>query len=1185
MANFWQIPNNITLWAWESIRRKWDDSWFEAYNPMSGWDMLKSTYDPTNVNWDAFDQDNMVSWTVNKNFTATEQTKLAELWTAWPITTFSVTNNNDWTATISTCDVVLNNATDYSWNYDTYTITWDTFTFTDWAEEYIVADYNSWSPIFRKETDKTLINGSSIVTMAVCWRVWTFVHQANEDWYGLGLANKINRAMYNTNPYRRSIDWGLIIWEITSPNPRTITLSSGIVYTGSYPQLVVAFNSSTQTMTEVYHVAWVWTYTNRLVYGNQSYDNWTAKVTMDLNKYACRWFYRSIWDDAQVFYVNWTTQYNTSAAAALEQPRTDLPIVLRDHCMLVGRSIIQLNATSWVTDSAFNLTFNWSTVINHNDTNNIQGGTTWEYYHLTATEHWQVQNGPTYSKEWTWFTNPELITVTWDNSTRTVTLTQSGWVTYMYRSILTTLTSPWTSSAHWTDTAQTYFLSSSDWVNFTWSTSPFNYYDIQVARARYINGGWVYFRECHGLMQWQSHIENHNTIWTYLLSGWDLSNYTLASATLKYPNTSTANIYDEDLPTANASNTSWTYTQHYISWSWATSNFVTWASAIVPVSWDQPYYNQFTGWSWQQTLVTDSNYMCVWQIAIPMASDTTSQAYRFVWIQWQETWTLTQMQARTSWSLNLWSLSSIAQELVFINKVIIRYIGWNWSITQVDKLTGSKVSQTSAPAWNYLSSVTTDSTLTGSWTATDPLWINPSWNPQVATIELWHASDTTLSRVSAWVIAVEWVTIPTISSDSTLTNKTFDDEFRAKQIATPSNPSAWYNKLYFKSDDKLYKLTSAWVETEIWAWWGWLTWWASISWSSWVWLSLTASSGATGGYSMTISDSSTAPTNAWNYSVLWNTQSVAHIMWKTDTWTSAQANTWHLYKVYNASSNAKAIEIDPSTTCTWIWIRFINYWWSGFRWIYWISVSGWAWTYYWIRQLTINGSSWTAYWISQDTVNDSSWTWYWLYQWVIQNFNSWTAYWIYQSNISAWTWTAIWRNASLTNNASNISAKFFNLVGSISWTLLSRTTDMCSIDNARIHQWASTITDNFNQLYIKRTNRTNNASSTFNAQWSVLKLENVATQTSWTLTDTVDVIQVTQWASSTWNPISITQWAVVSTNFRRIMKETNTWITLWISNGTTANWNLSWTAWDICLNAGSNKPEYCTWTTNWTALV
>lgn len=44
-------------------------------------------------------------------------------------------------------------------------------------------------------------------------------------------------------------------------------------------------------------------------------------------------------------------------------------------------------------------------------------------------------------------------------------------------------------------------------------------------------------------------------------------------------------------------------------------------------------------------------------------------------------------------------------------------------------------------------------------------------NTLVTTLELGHATDTTLSRVSGGVIAVEGVTIPSISSTSTLTNK------------------------------------------------------------------------------------------------------------------------------------------------------------------------------------------------------------------------------------------------------------------------------------------------------------------------------------------------------------------------------------------------------------------------------
>ena len=46
--------------------------------------------------------------------------------------------------------------------------------------------------------------------------------------------------------------------------------------------------------------------------------------------------------------------------------------------------------------------------------------------------------------------------------------------------------------------------------------------------------------------------------------------------------------------------------------------------------------------------------------------------------------------------------------------------------------------------------------------------------PQFTTIELGHATDTTISRVSAGRIAIEGVNVPTISSTDTLTNKTIN---------------------------------------------------------------------------------------------------------------------------------------------------------------------------------------------------------------------------------------------------------------------------------------------------------------------------------------------------------------------------------------------------------------------------
>jgi hypothetical protein len=56
-----------------------------------------------------------------------------------------------------------------------------------------------------------------------------------------------------------------------------------------------------------------------------------------------------------------------------------------------------------------------------------------------------------------------------------------------------------------------------------------------------------------------------------------------------------------------------------------------------------------------------------------------------------------------------------------------------------------------------------------------------------------------------------------------------------------------------------------------------------------------------------------------------------------------------------------------------------------------------------------------------------------------------------------------------------------------------------------------------------------------------------------------------------------------STHFYRFA--TINGVTIWVGDGTTANGALSGTAGDMLINGGSNKPEYCTGTTSWTALV
>lgn len=58
-------------------------------------------------------------------------------------------------------------------------------------------------------------------------------------------------------------------------------------------------------------------------------------------------------------------------------------------------------------------------------------------------------------------------------------------------------------------------------------------------------------------------------------------------------------------------------------------------------------------------------------------------------------------------------------------------------------------------------------------------------------------------------------TITGTDATQTLSNKTFGDAITGTQIATPANPASGFNKLYFKSDNLLYTLTSAGTEASL----------------------------------------------------------------------------------------------------------------------------------------------------------------------------------------------------------------------------------------------------------------------------------------------------------------------------------------------------------------------------------
>ena len=73
-TDFPVTPSTAPTSSYEVANKKYVD---DSVSSAGGGDMLKSVYDPNNVEADAFDADNHVDGTTNKVFTATEKTKLS----------------------------------------------------------------------------------------------------------------------------------------------------------------------------------------------------------------------------------------------------------------------------------------------------------------------------------------------------------------------------------------------------------------------------------------------------------------------------------------------------------------------------------------------------------------------------------------------------------------------------------------------------------------------------------------------------------------------------------------------------------------------------------------------------------------------------------------------------------------------------------------------------------------------------------------------------------------------------------------------------------------------------------------------------------------------------------------------------------------------------------------------------
>jgi hypothetical protein len=128
---------------------------------------------------------------------------------------------------------------------------------------------------------------------------------------------------------------------------------------------------------------------------NDQYDNGSGTLqSMTNNRYANIWVFTDT-EDGQIVIVYPQAQFVTEAAARDESLPSQLPARVTTHCKLVARLIFQKTVSGEddpvdIVSELIMAGGTGSSVTDHNSQGGLQGGTSGEYYHLTAAQHTEL---------------------------------------------------------------------------------------------------------------------------------------------------------------------------------------------------------------------------------------------------------------------------------------------------------------------------------------------------------------------------------------------------------------------------------------------------------------------------------------------------------------------------------------------------------------------------------------------------------------------------------------------------------------------------------------------------------------------------------------------------------------------------------------------------------------------------
>jgi len=298
------------------------------------------------------------------------------------------------------------------------------------------------------------------------------------------------------------------------------------------------------------------------------------------------------------------------------------------------------------------------------------------------------------------------IVLNYDSGTRKITMTGTD-VRAVYEGAFVTETdatfvSGWLSPAH-SAVDVTYYLTF-DGTDIDWRTT-LDFSDVLIAIKP--EGCPFALRENHGRnMSYDSHKNCHFGIGTLLGSGGTTSNVVEDSFTAseRRPYTAITEVLDEDLQTLNPALNTNSYTRLYLSGSETVNYDLTQTEIIEVGANNRPYYYEGASGSYVKTLIPRitkgspakrPRYMSVYQIAVPVTADASSQAYRYIFVQGQGySTTLLAEQNRNPQELSLGTFAEINPEYTIFKQFVIQYDPdegtGDWNIADVIDIRGTK---------------------------------------------------------------------------------------------------------------------------------------------------------------------------------------------------------------------------------------------------------------------------------------------------------------------------------------------------------------------------------------------------------------------------------------------------------------------------------------------------------------